>query len=91
MLEDTVGYMSNSRDKVVINKLMDYPMLRSLWLYHPTNYRPAAWCAIVLFPVGLPVYLVGLRQLRILRGEVERIEKVSTELIDIIEKTISTT
>lgn len=82
-LESTADYLSNSRDPLIINKLMDFPILRSLWLYHPTNYRPLAWAAIVLFPVGLPVYFVGLRQLRILRAEIVRIESVSTELTEL--------
>lgn len=79
-LESTVDYLSNSRDNLVINKLMDYPMLRSLWFYHPTNYRWISWTAVILFPVGLPVWLIGLRQLRILRGEIEKIVKVSDQL-----------
>lgn len=83
-LEETVVYMSNSRDKLVINKLMDYPILRSLWLYHPTNYAPAAWAAIVLLPIGLPVYMIGLRQLRILRGDVSAIVKVSAQLAELM-------
>ena len=85
-LELTVAYLANSRDKLVINKLMDYPILRSLWFYHPTNYRPAAWAAIVLFPIGLPVYLVGLRQLGILRNEIKTIIKVSGELAELVDK-----
>jgi len=82
-LEDTVAYLSNSRDKLVINKLMDFPFLRSLWLYHPTNFSVVSWAAIVIFPVGLPIYFVGRRQLRILRGEVETIVRVSNQLIEL--------
>lgn len=85
-LESTIDYISNSKDKLVINKLMDFPVLRSLWLYYPTNYRPAAWTAIILFPVGIPVWLIGLRQLRILRAELECIVKVSDELTRLVEK-----
>lgn len=83
-LESVVDYISNSQNKLVINKLMDYPVLRSLWLYHPTNYKWAGWTAIVLFPVGLPVYLFGLRQLGILRKEIERVVAVSEELTELI-------
>lgn len=85
-LEATVTYVSNSRSKLVINKLMDYPILRSLWFYHPTNYRWAAWAAMVVFPVGLTVYLLGLRQLSILRHEVETIISVSNQLTELLEK-----
>ncbi len=79
-LENTVAYIANSRSKLVINKLMDYPILRSLWFYHPTNYRWAAWTAMVIFPIGLTVYLFGLRQLSILRHEINTIISVSDQL-----------
>lgn len=83
-MESVIEYMSNSRDKLVIHKMMDYPIVRSLWLYHPTNYALTAWAAIVLFPIGLPVYFVGIRQLRILRDELHKIIKVSRELTDML-------
>lgn len=86
-LESTIDYISNSKSKIVINKLMDFPFIRSLWLYHPTNYQPAAWAAIILFPIGLPTYFVGLRQLRILRDEIKKIISVSKELTPIIVNT----
>lgn len=85
-LENVVSYIANSKSKLIINKLMDYPILRSLWFYHPTNYRWAAWTAIILFPVGIIAYLFGLRQLSILRHEIETIISVSTQLEELISK-----
>lgn len=85
-MESVVEYLSNSRSKMVINKLMDYPILRSLWLYHPTNYAPLAWCAIVVFPLSFPIYLVGRNQLKKLRAEIESIEKVSIQLQTLISE-----
>ncbi|MDE6782740.1 MAG: hypothetical protein K2J17_03350, partial [Paramuribaculum sp.] len=85
-MEGTVEYLANSRSNMVINKLMDYPILRSLWLYHPTNYAPLAWCAIVVFPLSFPIYLVGRNQLRKLRAEIETIEKVSIQLQTLISE-----
>lgn len=83
-LEATVAYLSNSRDKMIVNKLMDYPILRSLWLYHPTNYAPLAWTAIILLPLSFPIYLVGCNQLRKLRAEITSIIKVSQQLITLL-------
>ncbi|MCM1292569.1 MAG: LptF/LptG family permease [Bacteroides sp.] len=80
VLESTVEYLSNTKDKLIVNKLMDYPMLRSLWLYHPTGVKAVAWAAIIIFPIGLPVYLIGRHQLRLLRDEIKKIDKVSEEL-----------
>lgn len=84
-LENTVQYLSNSRDKIVINKLMDYPILRSLWFYHPTNYRWLAYTCATLLPIGLPVYLVGLRCQKHLKTEIKTILNVSGEILKQIE------
>lgn len=84
-LEETVAYISDSRSKLVINKLMDFPILRSLWFYHPSNYKWASWAAMVIFPIGLPVYFIGLRQLSILRHELETIRSVSAQLTELLE------
>lgn len=84
-LEETVAYISDSRSKLVINKLMDFPILRSLWFYHPSNYKWASWAAMVVFPIGLPVYFIGLRQLSILRHELETIRSVSEQLTELLE------
>lgn len=84
-LEETVAYISDSRSKLVINKLMDFPILRSLWFYHPSNYKWASWAAMVIFPIGLPVYFIGLRQLSILRHELETIRSVSSQLTELLE------
>ncbi len=89
-LESTVEYLSNSRNLILINKLMDYPVIRSLWLYHPTNYKPLAWAAIALFPVGVPLYLLGLSAIKQLRAELEAIRKVDTDLHDLVTKETST-
>lgn len=85
-LETTVEYLSNSRDKLVISKLCEYPILRSLWLYHPTNLKWVGWTAIVAFPIGLPIYLIGLHHQRNLREEMERILKVSSDLRQLLNK-----
>lgn len=84
-LEETVAYISDSRSKLVINKLMDFPILRSLWFYHPSNYKWASWAAMDIFPIGLPVYFIGLRQLSILRHELETIRSVSEQLTELLE------
>lgn len=79
-LEETVDYLANSRNRMVVIKLMDYPVLRSLWLYHPTNYPWLGWALIALFPIGLPIWLAGLREQRILRDEIHLIATVSLQI-----------
>lgn len=79
-LDEVVEYMENSRDKLVINKLADMPVLRSLWLYHPTGNKWVARAMIALLPIGLPVYMIGRRQQADLRFELERVIKTAKEL-----------
>lgn len=84
-LENTVEYLSNSKSKMVILKLMDFPILRSLWLYHPTGLKWVSIAGIILFPIGLPIYYFGRKTQKVLREEIKSIIKVSDELIDIME------
>lgn len=84
-VESVVDYMSNSRDKIIINKLMDYPILRSLWFYHPTNYRWLAYSCAVLLPIGLPVYLIGTKCQKTLKNEIVSIVNVSNEILKQLE------
>ena len=73
-VDETVEYLSNSQDKLVINKLSDYPVIKNIWIYNPTSDRRIAIAALVLFPVGLPLWWFG--------------RKYRTELIDELRKTV---
>ena len=73
-VDETVEYLSNSQDKLVINKLSDYPIVKNIWIYNPVSDRRFAVAALVLFPIGLPLWLFG--------------RKYRTELIDELCKTV---
>ena len=85
-LEHTVDYLANSRDKMVIIKLMDMPILRSLWLYHPTNYGWLGYLVAVVFPIGLPLYLAGTRSQRKFKDEIRLICSVADEITTLLNK-----
>lgn len=84
--EDLVAYLSNSRNKLVINKLMDLPILKKLWDYHPAPEKWIAWAGIILFPLGIPLWLIGRSSIKALRAEVERIIRINRELSQIISR-----
>ncbi len=85
-LERTVDYMANARDKMIIIKLMDLPILRSLWLYHPTNYSWVGYLAAVLFPIGLPIYIMGIRSQHKFKEEIRSICSVVDEITILLNK-----
>ncbi|MCM1164259.1 MAG: LptF/LptG family permease [Muribaculaceae bacterium] len=83
-MEQLVERLSNSRSKLVINTLMDLPILRSLWFIKPSNSQALSKAMIVLFPIGIPVWLYGRHLQNRLRTELESVSKVSDRLIQLI-------
>jgi len=84
MVDDIADYLSNSRDQMVINKAMDYPIIRNLLTYHPTKYPKVGMAFAILFPIGLPFYLIGIRHQRNLKRDIELTVKVSDQLMAIL-------
>ncbi len=84
-VDDIADYLSNSRDQMVINKAMDYPIIRQLLTYRPTGNPRLGMAMAILFPIGLPVYLIGLRHQRNLKRDIELTVKVSDQLIAILQ------
>lgn len=64
---------------------MELPIMKSLWLYHPTGLKWVAWTFIILFPIGLPLYLFGIRSQANLKEEIEHINTTSNELIALLK------
>jgi len=83
-VDNVVDYMSNSRDQMVLNKAMDYPVIRQLLTYHPCSNRNLGTVFAVLFPIGLPVWLVGMRHQQNLKRDVRLTIKTSDQLIAIL-------
>lgn len=86
-VESVVAYLSNSDNKLVINKLMDIPVLNNLFIYHPAPKQWMGWIAIVVFPIGIMGYLIGRNAVKHLREEVENILKVDQQLNSMIINT----
>ncbi|MDE5988198.1 MAG: LptF/LptG family permease [Duncaniella sp.] len=83
-IEATVEYLSNSREKLVVLKLMDLPILRSLWFQQPSRRLWLSRLMIAFFPVGVPVWLYGRKTQSDLRVELATVTKVTNELIKLI-------
>lgn len=83
-LDDTVDYLSNSRNQLVLNKAMDFPVVRNLLTYHPVPNSKAGMAIAILLPIGIAGYLVGIRHQNNLRREIDTSRKVCEELITIL-------
>ncbi len=76
-LDDDIDYLTDCRDPLAVNKLMDYPVIRRLWVYRPAARRWLGWLMMVVFPVGIPVYLFGLKEMRTLKGDLRKTVAIS--------------
>ena len=83
-IEGVVEYLSNSRSQLLLNKAMDFPIVRQLLTYHVTNYKWLGTALAVVFPIGLPLYLVGIRHQNNLKKELATTVRVCDEITHIL-------
>ena len=79
-LDNLADYLSDSRNKAVVNKLLDLPVISRMWIYRPTTRRWQSILAFVLFPLSIPVWCIGLYKQRHLKTEMRTAQKVLAEL-----------
>ena len=82
-------YLSDCRDKRVTALLPSYPVVTTLWLYHPVNARWLAWVFMVILPVGVPVWLLALASFRRLRSEMLTVISVSERISALLSESIA--
>ena len=83
-MEAIVEELANSDQNLLLNKLMDYPIIGN---YHQlnANINPRLAVAIgIFFPFGLPIYLLAVYQRKLLLQDIKTVQKVSEEVISII-------
>lgn len=85
-LEQTVEYLTDCRNPLAVNKLMDYPVVRDLWIYNPRRPLVLSRVLMWLVPLGAVIWLVGRRAQRNLRSEMARIATVSDTITDLLRK-----
>lgn len=84
-LDTTVDYLTDCKDRLVVNKLMDFPILRRLWVYRPTERKWFGMVFAIFLPFGLPIYLIGLSQQKRLKHELRTIIDVCGKLKEMIK------
>lgn len=81
-LETTIEYLSDTSRRDVIAILNRFPVISWRWIYDPSDGRPAlSWLGMILFPVGVPLYLAGLLDYRRLRSELEAVAATADDLV----------
>lgn len=83
-MEYLVEELSNSDQNLVLNKLMDYPVIGG---DNSMNLRLKGKTGIIIgiiLPVGIPVYLLAVYQRKLLLSDIKMIKKTSDEMLGII-------
>ncbi|MDE6586767.1 MAG: LptF/LptG family permease [Paramuribaculum sp.] len=90
-LDGTMEYLTDSPRREVFVLLNRYPVISWRWIYDPSDgRRPLSIAGMLLFPIGLPLYLIALFDYRRLRRELAVVAEVSHSLIDLTNSTTST-
>ena len=85
-IESFIEYAQYSKKRLVVLKLMDYPIIRNLLLYYPCKDKRVGTLLALILPLSIPVYLVGVYEQKLLRQEFSQIRKTNKEITTIIEK-----
>ena len=85
-IESFIEYAQYSKKRLVVLKLMDYPILRNLLLYYPCKDKRVGTLLALILPLSIPVYLIGVYEQKLLRQEFSQIRKTNKEITTIIEK-----
>ncbi|MCM1320183.1 MAG: LptF/LptG family permease [Muribaculaceae bacterium] len=85
-LDDTVEYLTDCRDKSVVAKLFDYPLINAKWIYHPARRRWLSIVCMALFPLSIPVWLMGAYMQHRLLKKLHIIIKVSESIKSLLDK-----
>lgn len=85
-IEDLATYLGNSKEQLVINKTADLPILRNLVLYQPVKLPKFGVVLMILFPIGLPIYILGVKSQKTFKQELGQTVKVCDELLRLVDK-----
>lgn len=85
-LEADVSYLMDCRNTIAINNLINYPVLRVLWAYHPARKKWLSRLLAILFPIGIPVWLWGLHSQKNLKADMRRIAANSQKIIGVLRE-----
>ena len=83
--ENIVEELSNSDQNLMLNKLMDYPIIAGY--NNKMNKHMSGNVSLLIgifLPIGLPIYLLATYQRKLLRHDLEMVQKTSKELINMI-------
>ncbi len=84
-MENIIEELENSDKILVLNKLMDYPIVSGYNRLSKKIKGNMGYAVAIFFPIGVPLYLLAIYQRKLLLQDIKVLQKTSGELIDIIK------
>lgn len=84
-MENIIEELENSDKILVLNKLMDYPIVSGYNRLSKKIKGNMGFAVAIFFPIGVPLYLLAIYQRKLLLQDIKVLQKTSGELIDIIK------
>lgn len=84
-MDGIIEELANSDQNLLLNKLMDYPVIGG---YNQLNANLNGKIGLtlgILIPIGLPIYLLATYQRKLLRHDIQVVQKTSRELEEMIK------
>ena len=84
-MESLVIELSNSDNNLLLNKLMDFPIISGYNQLSKKISHKVGLAIGIFIPLGLPLYLVATYQRKLLLHDIRIMQKTSGELMEMIE------
>lgn len=85
-LEAMVVYTAETTDNLITTKLMDYPVLQPQQILAPTRIKVLGIIAMILLPIGLPIYLIANKKYQNLKRNIEAVCAANDELVILLHR-----
>ena len=85
-LENIIEELGNSKNRKVVIMLNEFPILSPHATTSPFKRRSLNILSLILFPIGIIIYLRALKFRRRLVKDLVKVEKNSKKLIEIFDK-----
>ena len=85
-LEAMVAYTAETTDNLITTKLMDYPVLQPQQILAPTRIKVLGIIAMILLPIGLPIYLIANKKYQNLKRNIEAVCAANDELVILLHR-----
>ncbi len=85
-VESLVEYASETTQRMITTKLMDYPVIRSEQILAPVTIKPIAVIVMLFLPVGVPMYLIANRRYRNLINNIKNVCNVNDDMVKLLQR-----